>query len=298
MLKVDGVFAGGGIKAFSFVGALRIMERENMSFERLAGTSAGSIIAAFITAGFNSEEIEKLFEEFDVSSLLDSSNENFFFRFYRWIRLYRKMGIYEGEILEQWLEEILKQKGVSTFADILPGSLKMVASDLTNGQILILPDDLPKYGLNPNTFSIARAIRMSSSLPFFFEPVKLTNKNTGRESLIVDGGVLSNFPIWLFTDKDMTKIKRPVLGFRLSPSRDTIEPKEVTNAFAMLHSMIDTMRTAHDQRYISKSHSKNIIFIPAQHISTTQFSIKGDQKLELIKLGEESTANFLKKWSY
>ena len=61
------------------------------------------------------------------------------------------------------------------------------------------------------SFKLADAVRMSMSFPFFFDPVTLYRD--GRPHLIVDGGVLSNFPVWLFDSPD--PIKRRTWGFRL-----------------------------------------------------------------------------------
>ncbi|MDQ0256270.1 NTE family protein [Evansella vedderi] len=295
MLQVDGVFAGGGIKAFSFVGAMKALEEEGIYFERLAGTSAGAIVATLIKAGFTSNEIEKILDEVDLISLLDRKHRSI--PFYRWIRLYLKMGIYKGDAFEDWLNSILKEKGIRTFGDIPPGTLKMIVSDVTNGRLVVLPDDLAQYGIIPESFSVARAIRMSCCIPFFFEPVKITSSK-GIQSVMVDGGVLSNFPIWLFSKQGQTQLQRPVIGFRLSPSEDTLPPREVKNAFSMLHSMVETMWKAHDQRYISKSHAKNIVFIPANKVPATKFDISEEEKDALIQLGKETTEKFLKKWAY
>ncbi len=46
LIDIDGVFAGGGMKAIAFIGALEVMEEKNYKFRRLAGTSAGAIFAA------------------------------------------------------------------------------------------------------------------------------------------------------------------------------------------------------------------------------------------------------------
>ncbi|WP_096188454.1 patatin-like phospholipase family protein [Evansella halocellulosilytica] len=296
-MKVDGVFAGGGIKALAFVGALEVMNEENIQFERLAGTSAGAMTAALVKAGYNSKEIASLFDDMKFQQLLDPRIGTTVFPFIRWLRLYRRMGLYKGDVFESWLKGLLKSKGVSSFADLPEGSLKMVAADITNGRILVLPDDLKKYGIIPHSFSVARAIRMSCSLPFFFEPATITDSN-GNKSLIVDGGVLSNFPIWIFQKRGQKNLRRPVIGFRLTPSLDSIPPRNVTNALTMLHSMFDTMRNAHDQRYISKDHAKNIVFIPVENVTATQFSLNEEEKQSLIQLGKSKTKAFLKSWSY
>mgnify|MGYP003484396654 CR=1 FL=1 len=60
---VDGVFSGGGIKGFAYVGAIQALEEKGIKFERVAGTSAGAILATFIAAGFNAQELEEIFDE-------------------------------------------------------------------------------------------------------------------------------------------------------------------------------------------------------------------------------------------
>lgn len=45
-MLIDGVFAGGGVKAFAFIGALQAMEEKNFTFSRIAGTSAGALWGA------------------------------------------------------------------------------------------------------------------------------------------------------------------------------------------------------------------------------------------------------------
>ncbi|MER2091063.1 MAG: patatin-like phospholipase family protein, partial [Sporosarcina sp.] len=55
---IDGVFSGGGLKGFALVGAYQVLEEKGYQFKRVAGTSAGSILASFIAAGYTAKEIE------------------------------------------------------------------------------------------------------------------------------------------------------------------------------------------------------------------------------------------------
>ena len=71
---------------------------------------------------------------------------------------------------------------------------------------------------------------MSANLPFFFEPVKL--KSLEGTSITVDGGVLSNFPMWLF-DKETNKSERPVLGVKLSHDLTDQPKKVIKNAMVL-----------------------------------------------------------------
>lgn len=294
-MKLDGVFAGGGIKAIAFIGALEAMEQKGFSFNRLAGTSAGGIFSALIKAGYTSKELKLEVESVDFQQFLDPKPSILPFSFMKWLGLYKRLGLYKGVEFENWLSEMLNKKGVSTFGDIETGSLKLIASDLTNGRLVVLPDDLPNYGMAPEKFSIARAVRMSSSLPYFFEPIKIYN-GKGEASIFVDGGVLSNFPMWLFMNKKGSKLKRPVIGFNLTPDLDKIQPNKINNAVEMFTSLFKTMRTAHDLRYISEEHAKNVVFIPVDNVNTTDFELKLQEKEDLIDLGRNETKNFLKSW--
>lgn len=289
---VDGVFSGGGIKGFAYVGAIQVLEQRGIQFRRVAGTSAGAILAAFIAAGFNAKELEEIFDELNLKVLLDPPKFWMNMPFLKWINLYRRLGLYRGKALEKWLHQKLATKGIRTFSDLPKGSLKLVASDLTNGKIVVLPDDLKDYGIDGSTFLISRALRMSCGIPFFFEPVYL--KNGKEKCVIVDGGVLSNFPLWLY---DNHKQVRPVLGMKLSSSNEEMAPHKIDNAIQLFEALFSTMKDAHDNRYISRRHEKNIIFIPVENYSATQFDMDDETKKKLISIGRERTIQFLKTWS-
>ncbi|WP_066047117.1 patatin-like phospholipase family protein [Robertmurraya korlensis] len=294
-MYIDGVFSGGGIKGIALVGAYEAIEKKGFRFKRVAGTSAGSIIASLIAAGYTSKEVYELIDELDLKTFLDTRPSYLPFRVTKWILLYWRLGIYKGQRLEEWLAEKLALKGVRTFADLQPQALRVVASDLSNGRLIILPDDLPYYGINPNSFSVAKAIRMSCSLPYFFEPVKIKHDHT--TSTIVDGGVLSNFPMWLFDSENVKKI-RPVLGIKLSHSMQDRPIKQITNAIKLYEALFETMKDAHDSRYISRKHERNIIFIPTEGVLTTEFELTEEKKQILFDLGKERASQFFAKWSY
>src|SRR5699024_5327361 len=128
---------------------------------------------------------------------------------------YFRMGLNKGDKLENWLYDRLAYKGVYTFGDLRSNQLKVVASDLSLGKMIVIPDDLERiYGIPANYFPVSKAVRMSAGFPYFFMPKKLPGKSKSK-SIIVDGGLLSNFPLWLFENNDAV-MKRPVLGIKLS----------------------------------------------------------------------------------
>jgi len=292
-LWIDGVFSGGGLKGFALVGAYQVLEAENFRFKRVAGTSAGAILAAFIAAGYSGNEIQTMLEELDVPSLLDPRRTILPFPFMKWVNVYHHLGLYKGKALEKWFFQKLSAKGVYTFGDLPRDSLKLVASDLTNGRMIVLPDDLQKYDIDAKNFSVASALRMSCGIPFFFEPVTL---KTGKgDSVIVDGGVLSNFPLWVFDDREGRK-GRPIIGLKLSRRREEQRPHEIKNGLNLFEALFSTMKDAHDERYISRRHERDIIFIPVDDYSATQFDLDAETKETLLEIGRNRTIQFLKSW--
>ncbi|MFT8871078.1 MAG: patatin-like phospholipase family protein [Sporolactobacillus sp.] len=291
---IDIVFSGGGVKGFAFPGALHVLEQAGFRFKRAAGTSAGAITAALLAAGYTSVEMRHLMEQMDAGMLLDRQKRPSFSLF-RWLNIYQHMGVDSGDSLEQWIEDALDQKNVHTFADIDRDRLKIIVTDVTRGRLVVLPDELSTYGIDAGTFSVAHAARMSAGLPFFFRPVPL-NDAEGTCSLIVDGGLLSNFPLWIF-DRDDGRPVRPFLGLQTT-SGIANAPRVINNATDLFKGIFSTMQDAFDEKTVEKLRDSNVIVIPINHVDTKNFSISMAEKQRLYRLGEDETKIFLKKWSY
>lgn len=294
-MYIDGVFSGGGIKGIALIGACEELEKRGYQFQCIAGTSAGAIIAGLIAANYTSKEINLLIDELDLSILLDGRRQSFLpFAVTKWIFLFWRLGLYKGEALEHWLEGVLAKKGIKTFSDLPPNKLRLIASDITHGRMITLPDDLSYYGINPESFSVAKAIRMSCSIPYFFEPVRLKSDN--HTNILVDGGVLSNFPIWLFEENG--KRKRPLIGLKLSHEIEERPINKINNAIQLFGALFETMKDAHDARHISSRYEDDIIFIPTSGISPTEFSLTEEKKQLLIQNGKECAEKFLSSWRH
>ncbi|MFC7060603.1 patatin-like phospholipase family protein [Halobacillus seohaensis] len=294
-MKIDGVFSGGGVKALAFIGALEVLEENQYQFQRVAGTSAGAMVACLVAAGYTSKELKVILDELSFETLIDEPVSDKVFPFSKWLFLYYRMGLYKGNHLEKILDKWLSKKGIRTFAQLPEGSLKVVCSDLTLGKMVVIPDDLKEtYGIDPRTFSVAKAARISASLPYFFRPVKLYGKN--GKSLLVDGGVLSNFPIWLFENDDGRRT-RPIVGMQLSDPPDQLPERNIKNAIQMFQALFQTMKQAHDARYVSTTKSRDIIFIPVKDVETTDFYLSKKQKEFLLDIGRQRALQFLKRWS-
>ena len=102
-------------------------------------------------------------------------------------------GIYEGEAFLGWMTELLGAKGVRTFGDLLacPGvaaSPPQTAGDRLGpdrAAAVVLPRDAHRLGIeDPDGLEVALAVRMSTNIPLFFEPVSFREPKTGREHVI------------------------------------------------------------------------------------------------------------------
>ncbi len=178
--------------------------------------------------------------------------------------------------------------------------LQVIASDVTERRMLVLPRDAPSLGITePDDLGVALAVRMSMSIPIFFEPVKLANPRTGVEHLVVDGGMLSNFPVWLFDAEDP---QWPTFGMKLvgkdprapvgmaPPERP---PLGVSLVVEYLRSLVDTMLEAHDRFYVEENDFARTIAIDTLGVGTTEFGLSGERAMELYDSGRAAAMEFL-----
>src|SRR5690606_27850382 len=127
--------------------------------------------ASFLAAGYSPEEMKSIILETPFQQFLQKSLLHYIPVVGPALRVLLKKGIYSGDPLEAWLRQHLLAKGVRTFRDLEPRSLYIITSDISNGKMVVLPDDLKDYGIDPDYFEVAHAVRMSISIPYFFDPV-------------------------------------------------------------------------------------------------------------------------------
>lgn len=305
-MRINGVFQGGGVRGISLVGAVRAAEINGFKFDKLAGTSSGSIVAALLASGYTAEEMKELILATTFTSFLKRAVIFNTPLVGPAMRILLKKGLYAGEALEEWLRKALLVKGIRTFKDLEQGKLTIITSDITSGKILILPDDLSKLGINSDYFEVAHAVRMSCSIPYFFDPVllrlppKLSRSKAFKDQFlhIVDGGLLSNLPLWLF-DQDGVKPEgqiTPTVGFQMV-GKNSNKPHRIGGPFSMLQALFDTMLSAHDERYIEQENRYRTVKVPILGIGVTQFNITHEESLLLHESGFRAGSKFFGDWS-
>ena len=313
---VDLIFEGGGVKGVGLAGAYAALEEEAWEPQCVAGTSAGAIIAALVAAGYTGAELREEVLGLQFREFKDEGWEDRLPVIGKEISVLRDFGVYEGRRFLEWMTEKLDRKGVRTFGDLQPtGSddpkrafrLQVIASDVTLHAMLVLPRDAEKIGSTPKTLSIAYAVRMSMSIPIFFEPVNHSNDSTGVEHLIVDGGMLSNFPVWLFDAEERPRF--PTFGLLLveSPTRTSVAdrlsgtPGAVSRSSSIieyLKAIAQTLMEAHDRMHVDEAQFARTIPIPTLGVRTTDFDLSRERALELYGSGYDAAKAFLESFDF
>lgn len=222
------VFEGGGIKGIGYVGAMEVLGRRGIleNIRRVGGTSAGALNACLFALGYSNQETRRLLGDLDFKSFLDAD----------WgvvrdtRRLLRRYGWYRGDALYRW---------VRTRVDEKLGDPRATFSHLQSaGQ-----PELYVYGTNLGTgfgsvFSpehtpgmmIADAVRISVSIPLFFTAVR-----NARDEVLVDGGVLDNYPVKLFDRLHYIAPEDQAVAARRTAyyERDNHRPESAAEAVAL-----------------------------------------------------------------
>jgi NTE family protein len=177
--------------------------------------------------------------------------------------------------------------------------LRVIAADVSRERMLILPQDIVDYGLEPDELDIAQAVRMSMSIPFFFEPVRLTHRETGEVSYIVDGGILSNYPLFLFDSPGVPEW--PTFGYLLvedpNYERHPIQ-HQIYGPLTLFAAMFSTMMDAHDKQYVRDADFVRTIPIPTLGVRATDFDLSPTRAKELYEAGRETAEAFFRTWDF
>lgn len=296
-MKADAIFEGGGMRGIGTIGALSCMDDNGYEWVRVAGTSAGAVIAALIAAGYTNHEMKNIVSHLDFKQFLDKDNLQSFPLVGKALGFIMEKGLYSGDNVEKWIGNMLKAKGVVTFSDLTINGdcrLKIIASDITRRRILVIPDDLLKYGINPATFKIARAVRMSISIPFYFKPVEFIHGE--GISYIVDGSISNNYPISIFDTDDIQE--RPVIGFKFDCPDVSHTACGKTDALSFLFDIADTMSAYKNEEWLKDKNLKRSILIDTAGVDGTEFNISKEKGLALFKAGYRGAAKFLETWDY
>jgi NTE family protein len=192
--KIGLVLAGGGARGASHVGVLKVLERERIPIDYVAGTSMGSIVGGMYAAGMPPEEIERQMVAVDWDDVFHDKVDRQD-RSYRrktddrlWLygikpgysdgKLKLPPGLVQGQKIGLLLTSLtLPVAEIESFDD-LPIPFRAIAADIQTGEKVVI-----------DSGNLAKAIRASMAVPAALSPVPWDGRR------LVDGGIASNLPV-------------------------------------------------------------------------------------------------------
>ena len=161
--KIGLALGSGGLRGLAHIGVIKVLERNNIPIDFIAGTSSGAIVGGIYAQRGNISDIEKLAQRFSYRDLI-----NIFFD----PKLH--LGLVKGQKAQKFLENFI---GDTKIEDLrIP--FRAVASDLYTGEVVTFDKG-----------KLSFAIRASSCVPFIFEPMKYNGH------YLIDGGTSQPVPV-------------------------------------------------------------------------------------------------------
>jgi len=158
--KVGLALSGGAVLGFAHLGVIKVLQEHHIPIHCVAGTSAGSLVGAFLAAGFTFEQMWKLGQNLSWGKIGGP--------------IFPTKGLLNSKLLERFVDQNIGVKDISE----LHIPFAAVAMDLTTGRELVI-DQGP----------IGEAVRASCAIPGVFTPLE---KN---EAVLVDGGLVNFLPV-------------------------------------------------------------------------------------------------------
>jgi len=174
---------GGGTRGVAHIGALRVLAREGIPIDCIAGTSIGSIIGGLYAAGMTLPEIEKIFFTKSILRHFDTVPIAFrvalipFFFVPHLFGYHPYDGLYRGGIFANFLSNLVPVDK-RNIEDLRKPVFWAVAANLLDAKPYLI-----KKG------NIGKAMQASSAIPGLRRPVEI------GDALLVDGGILENLPV-------------------------------------------------------------------------------------------------------
>jgi NTE family protein len=319
---MDLVLSGGGVKGIGLVGAVVALMNAGYSVMRVSGVSAGSLVGSIVAAAaqgnrLTSSEIKDIALSLPYRKFRDSGPVGRVPLVGQAFGLLRETGMYRGDFAHEWVRGELKNLGITTFGDLAIDDAQMpeerryrlavTVTDITTGQLVRLPWDYQRvYGLDPDDQPVADAVRASMAIPFYFRPVELTSAS-GVTSTLVDGGVLSNFPIDSFDRPDGKPPRWPTFGVTVLPNlpegNDQLIPGLGALRFlggpSLLERLITTMFVGRDQTYLNQPWvSARAIRVDSTAVNFLDFDISRTDAEALYAKGYTAAGAFLSTWDW
>lgn len=275
------IFEGGGVLGMAYVGALVQLDQKNVlkNVERVAGTSAGALIAMLVSLRYETEKLKEIVNNTNFRSFEDHLNP---------LRVVTKYGVYRGDCLLEFIQKLIcdvtgdENTTFEALASAGYRDLKVFACDLNTISI-------QEFSLETTPKAIvAECVRASMSIPLFFRAWKFPNE-IPNDHIFVDGGTIYNYPINAFDNYENT------LGFFFKHlEKDPITNLDFNHPVKYTEALFKALLKAQKVNFYKNQEEVDItVFIDPLNISPTEFKLTDDQKQLLYNSGLEATKAYL-----
>lgn len=271
------LFGGGAIRGIAYCGAIKALNELNVEADIIAGSSVGSIIAGLMAVGYSPAEITDIIMQVNFELFRDLN-----------LTLGSQFALSKGEVFLEWVRDLVEKKYYGenykkgthksvTFRDI-EKSLVIITTDLSNFEC----KEFSKF--ETPDFEIAKAIRISCSMPGLMKPVEYNNR------VLVDGDLQKSVPMWKLSKNLQPKNER-ILEFRLEGD---FEGKD-KNAIEYLNS-IYSYATCTGTHFITELYGccdkYDYIVINTGDLNIVDFNISDNKRDQLFQIGYNKTLSY------
>lgn len=270
------VFNGGGIKGICFLGVLQyLIDTDNIKdFNIFIGTSISSIILFLFLIGYTPQDLFYFIMNYNFNEFQQFEIDNLFMNY----------GLNNGDVIKKILTTFIKSKNLSvdiTFKDLY---------NLTNKLLIITGTNLTKkqgeffsYLTTPN-MKLIDAIRISTSIPFYFTPYKYNNNvyidGSCSNDLAVNCLYVQPFLNYILKNNTFDNIKNNIFSVYL----DDVNGK-YNNIFQYTFCILNVL----EQNNIDFNNIT--LIIDTKNIKAFNFSLDNKIKNELYNIGYENVYN-------
>lgn len=299
------VFEGAGIRGIAYSGAIAELEKAGrmQQVEKVAGTSAGAIMALIVSLGYSAAEIQTIIAGTNFKKFNDG--RNFFAGGIH--RTNKFFGWYRGVRFQRWLEELILRKTGNaeiSFEELHQKGFRdlYVTGTSINQQKLVI--------FSRHTYprmKIKDAVRISVSIPLYFEAVFIDKeghvvrhpKQKQGLDVMVDGGITGNFPIHVFDSLSVPN--SATVGFRIDREEQiqndrgagTLAPMEVNNLKQYLGAFYNIAVENLNRQQLTAADWKRTVSISDGKTGPRIRKLSAGEINILVENGRAATRNFL-----
>ncbi|GAB1855237.1 patatin-like phospholipase family protein [Flavobacteriaceae bacterium MHTCC 0001] len=236
--KVGLVLSGGGAKGLAHIGVLKVLDSLNVKVDYVAGTSMGAIVGSLYACGYSGKALDSIFNDLDFDKILSddlpraskafderNNSERYAITLpFDNFKLKLPSALSKGQNTYNLLSKLmLHVSHIDNFRD-LPIPFFCIATNIETGKPVQLESG-----------NLAQAVMASGALPSLFQPVKI------GEQILIDGGVVNNYPI----DELRAKGMDVIVGVDV---QDGLRSKEELSSAPEVLIQINNFRTIKDMK--------------------------------------------------